>query len=92
MRAGPATRLTCGGSSGGGSAPQESCERKTFTERLPQVPPRCRVTARLREQAAREVAERGITPAEAARHAGLSWPVAHDAFAAAADRILDAAA
>ena len=61
---------------------QESCERKTFTERLPQVPPRCRVTARLREQAAREVAERGITPAEAARHAGLSWPVAHDAFAA----------
>ena len=52
---------------------QESCERKTFTERLPQVPPRCRVTAQLREQAAREVADRGITPAEAVRHAGLSW-------------------
>ena len=68
--------------------PQESCERRTFTERLPQVPPRCRVTARLREQAAREVADRGITPAEAARHAGLSWPVVHDAFAARADRVL----
>jgi transposase len=67
---------------------QESCERKTFTERLPQVPPRCRVTARLREQAAREVEERGVTPAEAARHAGLSWPVVHDAFAARADRAL----
>lgn len=26
---------------------------------------------------------RGITPAEAARHAGVSWPVAHEAFAAA---------
>jgi transposase len=68
--------------------PQESCERRTLTERLPQVPPRCRVTARLREQAAREVADRGITPAEAARHAGLSWPVVHDAFAARADRVL----
>jgi transposase len=26
----------------------ERCERKTFTERLPQVPPRCRITRRLR--------------------------------------------
>ena len=52
------------------------------------MPPRCRVTARLREQAAREVADRGITPAEAARHHGLSWPVVHDAFAARADRVL----
>ena len=67
---------------------QECCERKTFTERLPQVPPRCRITSRLREQAAREVEERGITPAEAARHAGVSWPVAHDAFAARADPLL----
>ena len=84
MRAGPATlrpvdlrwvkrRWKC---------TDENCERKTFTERLPQVPPRCRVTARLREQAAREIAERGITPAETARHAGLSWPTVHDAFAA----------
>jgi transposase len=70
---------------------QESCERKTFTERLPQVPPRCRVTARLREQAGREVAERGITPAEAARHAGLSWPAVHDAFAGRADPLLEQA-
>jgi hypothetical protein len=36
------------------------------------------------------VADRGITPAEAARHAGVSWPVAHDAFAARADAVLDA--
>ena len=67
---------------------QERCGRKTFTESVPQVPPRCRVTARLREQAGSEVAERGVTPAEAARHAGVSWPVAHAAFAAFADPLL----
>ena len=61
----------------------QQCPRKTFTESVPAVPPRCRITARLREQAAHEVAERGITPAEAARHAGISWPSAHEAFAAA---------
>jgi transposase len=66
-----------------------ACPRKTFTERVPALPPRCRITARLREQAAHEVTERGITPAEAARHAGISWPVAHEAFAAAADPLLD---
>jgi hypothetical protein len=46
---------------------------------------------RLREQVAAEVSERGITPAEAARHAGISWPVAHEAFAAAADPVLEQA-
>ena len=49
------------------------------------------VTARLREQAAREVEERGATPAEAGRHAGLSWPTVHDAFAARADPLLEQA-
>jgi transposase len=43
----------------------------------------------LREQAAGEVAARGITPAEAARHAGISWPTAHEAFAARADGLLE---
>ena len=67
----------------------QECLRKTFTESVPALPPRCRITARLRGQAGAEVAERGITPAEAARHAGVSWPVVHDAFAAAADPVLD---
>jgi transposase len=67
------------------------CPRKTFTGRVPQVPPRCRLTRRLREQAGTGVTERGITPAEAARHAGISWPVAHEAFTAAADPVLDQA-
>jgi transposase len=65
------------------------CPRATFTESLPQVPPRCRITRRLLEQAGCEVRDRGITPAEAARHAGISWPSAHQAFAAAADPVLD---
>ena len=68
---------------------KEDCERKTFTEHLPQVPPRCRITRRLLGQAGAEVRDRGITPAEAARHAGISWPAAHGAFAAAAGRVLD---
>ncbi|HUZ55025.1 MAG TPA: ISL3 family transposase [Streptosporangiaceae bacterium] len=65
------------------------CGRKTFTESLPAIPPRHRVTGRVRDQAGHEVAERGITPAEAARGCGVSWPVAHDAFAAAAGPVLD---
>src|ERR1017187_2316464 len=38
---------------------EPSCPRKTFTESVAQVPPRCRVTARLREHAAGLVADRG---------------------------------
>lgn len=45
---------------------------------------------RLKVQCAGEVADRGITPAEVARHAGVSRPVAQDAFAARADAMLDA--
>jgi transposase len=73
-------RLKCG---------NPACGRKTFTERVPGIPPGCRVLPRLREQCAREVADRGITPAEAARHAGVSRPVAQDAFTALADEILE---
>ena len=68
---------------------EQDCPRKTFTERIPQVPPRCRITTRLREQAGTEIRDRGITVAEAARHAGVSWPAAHDAFAAAAGPLLE---
>ena len=70
------------GEAAAGSAGWLSCPRKTFTESLPAVPPRCRVTARLRDHAGRLVAEGGRTVAQAARECGLSWPVAHEAFAA----------
>ncbi len=67
---------------------QPGCGRKTFTESLPAVPPRCRLTSRLRELAGAEVAERGCTVAEAARFHGISWPVAHRAFCERADPVL----
>jgi transposase len=54
------------------------------------VPPRCRLTTRLRRLAGAEVAERGCTVAEAARWQRMSWPVAHQAFAGQADRVLAA--
>jgi transposase len=38
------------------------CRRRTFTESVPQVPPRCQVTGRLREQAGAEVARRRGQP------------------------------
>ena len=64
------------------------CPRKTFTESVPTLPPRCRIPARLPEHAAREVTRRGITPAEATPHAGISWPSAHETFAAT-EAVLD---
>jgi transposase len=57
------------------------CPRKMFTESLPGVPPRCRVTERLRDHAGWLVAEGGRAVAQAARECGLSWRVARQAFA-----------
>ena len=74
-------RLKCGNA---------DCPRKTFTERARPCRPGTGSRRGCAEQCASEVADRGITPAEAARHAGVSWPVAHDAFAARADALLDA--
>jgi transposase len=65
------------------------CPRKTFTESLPAIPPRCRVTERLRDHAGCLVAEGGRTVAQAARECGLSWPVAQAAFARVADPLLE---
>jgi transposase len=67
---------------------EAGCPQGTFTEWAPQVPPRCAITRRLLEHAGNEVTERGITPAESARHNGISWPSAHAAFAEQADEIL----
>jgi transposase len=68
---------------------EAACPRRTFTEWAPQVPPRCAITRRLLEHAAAEVTDRGITPAEAGRDAGISWPSVHGAFAQAAEQVLD---
>jgi transposase len=65
----------------------QECARKTFTESLPAIPPRCRLTSRLRELLATEVAERGCTVAGAGRWQHVSWPVTHAAFAEHADPV-----
>jgi transposase len=64
------------------------CGRATFTESLPQVPSRARLTTRLREHAAHLVGELGVPVAAAAGESGLSWPTAHEAFSGQADAVL----
>jgi transposase len=67
----------------------EQCGRVTFTESLPQVPARARLTERLRDHAAHLVGEVGAPVATAARESGLSWPTVHEAFCGQADTVLD---
>jgi hypothetical protein len=66
----------------------EGCSRVTFTESLPAIGSRCRLTSRLRGLLGAEVAERGCTVAEASRWQHVSWPVTHAAFAERADPVL----
>lgn len=64
------------------------CARATFTESIPQVPPRRRTTTRLRTQIGRAVGEAARSVSEVAAGVGVSWPTAHAAFVEHADRIL----
>lgn len=69
-----------------------ACSRATFTESVPQIPPRHRITARARDAIGAAVADRGRTVLQAARDHEVSWPIAHDAFTRAAEAVLPAAA
>lgn len=71
--------------------PDPGCPVRSFTESLPQIPPRKRLTVRLRRHTAALVAERGLTPTQAAAVTGTSWPTVHQAFAECADRLLQVA-
>ena len=62
-----------------------ACARKTFTESLPQIPPRSRLTVRLREAVGSAVSDQGRTVIQAARDFEVSWPAAYAAFAARAE-------
>jgi transposase len=59
---------------------ESGCARSSFTESVPEIPSRQRVTGRLRAAAGRAVADGARTVAQAARDFGLSWPVVHAAF------------
>ena len=64
------------------------CAKRSFTESVPQVPSRARLTSRLRAQAGAAVGDRGATVAQAARDYGLSWPTVMDAVTAHAQAVL----
>jgi transposase len=64
------------------------CGRGTFTESLPAVPSRHRLTSRLRAAAGAAVGDRGATVEQAGRDLGLSWPTVWAATSAHAARVL----
>ena len=67
---------------------QPQCPRRSFTEAIPEVPARHRLTARLRAAAGAAVADGGRTIMQSARDHDVSWPVAASAFTAHATRVL----
>lgn len=56
------------------------CPRGSFTESLPSVPARSRLTTRLRQACGAGAADDFKDISAAARYHGVSWPVAHAAF------------
>ena len=65
-----------------------SCGRVTFTESLPGLAPRGRLTGRLREGLAAAVGEQGRTVAEVADTHAVSWHTTHGAFVDVVDPLL----
>ena len=58
------------------------CGRGSFTEAIPAVPARARLTVRLRAELAHAVAEQHRCVAETAAHYQVGWATVHDAFIA----------
>lgn len=69
---------------------ERACRRGSFTEAVAAVPPRKRLTTRLRASAGAAVADRGRTVVQAARDYDLSWPVVAAAFTEHAEAVLPA--
>ena len=67
---------------------EAACPRGSFTEALPAVPPRARVTTRLRAECGAGIATRFSCVKAGAGHYGVSWPIAHAAFVAHVDPVL----
>jgi transposase len=70
--------------------PEYTCPTVTFTDRIPQVPARARLTERLREAAGAAVGDGGRTVMQCACDHGVSWPVVNDAVHAHAAAVLPA--
>jgi transposase len=67
---------------------EPTCARQSFTESIEQVPVRARTTGRLRTAMALAVGDACRSVAEVADAHGVSWPTAHRAFVAEAERLL----
>ena len=67
----------------------DGCERKVFTECLPeQIPARARITTRARRQAAEAIGDHTRPVSGVAAEFGMDWRIAHDAFVAHAAVVL----
>ena len=67
----------------------DGCERKVFTECLPeQIPARARITTRARRLAAEAIGDHTRPVSGVAAEFGVDWRVAHDAFVAHAAQVL----
>lgn len=66
------------------------CERQSFTEAVPAIPPRARVTQRAKAEMGHSVLDNNRSVADVATAYGCSWNTCHDAVKATADPVLDA--
>lgn len=69
---------------------ETACPRRSFTERIEQIPAGARITGRLRAASGRRVRDAGSTVIQAARDLHLSWPTVMNAFRAAAREAVEA--
>jgi transposase len=67
---------------------EPQCPKGSFTQRSTEVPPRARLTNRLREKIAEAIASGNRAVSEVAGEYGVSWPTAHTALIKAAARWL----
>jgi len=65
------------------------CERKSFTEAVPAIPPRARVTVRAKAEMGLAVLDDNRSVSAVAADYGCTWNTCHDAVAATADPVLD---
>ena len=67
---------------------EELCPRRSFTQTTPEIPPRSRLTTRLRDKLAHAIVASNRAVAEVAAEYGVAWHTAHTALVAAAARWL----
>lgn len=68
---------------------ERSCAQRVFTERSTQIPPRRRLTARLRERLEQAASRSGRAVSDVAREYGVSWWSVHRALVERAVRLTD---